>query len=249
MTGNRKKPADITRRNAAPSVTSSGTGEVDRFLSDLAKIPPRPGGGTGSGRLIFAMDATASREPTWDRACHLQAEMFEATGDLGGLAVQLVFYRGFRECMASPWLTEPKVLQKRMTGVHCLAGHTQIGRVLAHAAKETKKKTVNALIFVGDMCEEDIDELGHKAGELSLLGVPVFVFHEGGDPMAAQVFRHIAKLTGGAYCPFDASSAKQLRDLLGAVAVFAAGGRRALVDYGKTRSEAVLAITSQLSKP
>ena len=236
----------VTKHGSGTPARPSGSAEVDRFLRDLARIPPRPGG-AGKGRLIFAMDATASREPTWDTACHLQAEMFEATNDLGGLSVQLVFYRGFRECKASPWLTDTKALQQRMTGVRCLAGHTQIGRVLAHAAKETKKKQVNALIFVGDMCEEDIDALGHRAGELGLLGVPVFVFHEGNNPAAAQVFRHIAKLTGGAYCPFDASSAKQLRDLLGAVAVFAAGGRRALADYGKSRREAVRAITSQLS--
>ncbi|MEO1250368.1 MAG: VWA domain-containing protein [Pseudomonadota bacterium] len=242
-----KKGADIVRKGQSPAKPeTSSNADISRFLSDLARIPPRPGGGAGSGRLIFAMDATASREPTWDRACHLQAEMFEATSDLGGLAVQLVFYRGFRECKASPWLTDTKALQKRMTGVGCLAGHTQIGRVLAHAAKETKKKTVNALIFVGDMCEEDIDALGHRAGELGILGVPAFIFHEGRDPIAARVFRHVAKLTGGAYCPFDSSSAQQLKDLLGAVAVFAAGGRRALADYGKTRRDAVLAITSQL---
>lgn len=249
MSGNGKKTGDLAkaqgrvqRRDAA---TKGGSTEVNRFLSELARIPPRPGG-PGKGRLIFAMDATASREPTWDRACHLQAEMFEATSDLGGLSVQLVFYRGFRECKASPWLADTKALQARMTGVRCLAGHTQIGRVLTHAVKETKKKPVNALIFVGDMCEEDIDALGNRAGELGLLGVPAFLFHEGDNPAAARVFRHIAKLTGGAYCPFNAASAQQLRDLLGAVAVFAAGGHRALADYGKTRREAVLAITSQI---
>ncbi|MEM8914424.1 MAG: VWA domain-containing protein [Pseudomonadota bacterium] len=248
MSGGRKKGAVVGRDQKSRPTQQSSQSDVARFLKDLARIPPRPGGGQGAGRLIFAMDATASREPTWDQACHLQAEMFEATNDLGGLAVQLVYYRGFRECKASKWVTNTRSLQNSMTRVRCLAGHTQIGRVLSHAAKETKKKQVNALIFVGDMCEEDIDELGHRAGELGLLGVPAFMFHEGRNPAAASVFRHIAKLTGGAFCAFDSSSAQQLRDLLGAVAVFAAGGRRALADYGKTRRDAVLAITSQLGK-
>src|SRR3546814_9870581 len=44
--------------------------------------PQRDGG--RRGRLIFAMDATASREPTWDRACRLQGEMFKETAALGG---------------------------------------------------------------------------------------------------------------------------------------------------------------------
>jgi len=34
----------------------------------------------------------------WDQACRLQGEMFEATTAMGGLDVQLVFYRGFDEC-------------------------------------------------------------------------------------------------------------------------------------------------------
>jgi hypothetical protein len=94
--------------------------------------------------------------------------------------------------------------------------------------------------------EEDVDELCHLAGQLGVLGVPVFMFHEGGDPVANHAFRQIAKLSGGAYCTFDSSSAQQLRELLSAVAVFAAGGRRALADYGKRTGGAVRQITSQV---
>jgi hypothetical protein len=59
------------------------------------------------------------------------------------------------------------------------------------------------------------------------------MFQEGGNPIAANAFRQIAKLTGGAYCPFDEASASQLAELLRAVAVFAAGGQRALADFSK----------------
>ncbi|MDH3241316.1 MAG: VWA domain-containing protein [Alphaproteobacteria bacterium] len=222
---------------------SAGRAAVDRFLSQVAAAP-RPGG--GRGRLIFAMDATASREPTWDRACHIQGEMFAATDSLGGLEVQLVFYRGFKECKASPWVASSRELVRRMTAVSCLGGHTQIGRVLAHAVKETRKKRVDALVFVGDAMEEDVDDLSHAAGELGLLGVPTFVFHEGHDPVAARGFRQIAKLTKGAYCPFDAGSAEQLKDLLSAVAVYAAGGRRALEDLSARRGGVVRLLTSEL---
>ncbi|HEV7994737.1 MAG TPA: VWA domain-containing protein, partial [Stellaceae bacterium] len=75
---------------ALPTETHSA--EVADFLDQLKRMPARPGG--GRGRLIFALDATASREPTWDRACRIQGEMFEATAALGGLEIQLVFYRG-----------------------------------------------------------------------------------------------------------------------------------------------------------
>ena len=219
--------------------------DIDAFLAKVAVTPVMKPAGE-RGRLIFAMDATASREPTWDQACHIQGEMFTATSGLGGLDVQLVFYRGFGECRASPWSTNSEDLVRRMTAVSCLGGHTQISRVLGHAITETKKRPVDALVFVGDCIEEDIDELCALAGELGLLSVPAFMFHEGMDPAAERGFKQIARLTNGAYCRFDAGSAGQLRELLSAVAVYAAGGKRALEDYGKKTGGMVRQITSQV---
>lgn len=236
-----------TRKAPLPDGATSNA-EVDAFLRQLAATPPNRAAGVRRGRLIFAMDATASREPTWDRACHLQGEMFEATEALGGLDVQLVFYRGFRECKASPWVSDTADLLRRMTAVRCLAGQTQLARILGHAIKETGKRKVDALVFVGDSFEEDIDAVGHKAGELGLLGVPAFVFHEGGDRVAANAFRQVARLTNGAYCPFDTGSARQLKELLGAVAVYAAGGYRALEEYGKRTGSDVLRLTDQVRR-
>jgi len=54
------------------------------------------------------------------------------------------------------------------------------------------------------------------------------MFQEGDDPVAEQVFRDIARLTGGAWCKFDPGAAAQLRELLRAAAAYAAGGRDAL---------------------
>ncbi len=222
--------------------------EVEAFLRKLA-VTPAPVAGSDAaarGRLIFAMDATASREPTWDRASHLQAEMFKETEALGGLQVQLIYYRGFGECKASPWVNNSAALLRFMTGVFCLAGRTQIGKVLKRAIKETKEQKVAALVFVGDAMEEDIDHLGHLAGELGLLGVPCFMFHEGDDPISRNAFQQVARLSGGAFCNFDSASARQLRELLSAVAVFAAGGRRALADYSRKTGGLVPQLTHQV---
>lgn len=234
-------------RNKLPGAPTTGT-EVDAFLKKLAATPavrPEPG---QRGRLMFALDATASRQPTWDRACEIQAEMFKETASLGGLAIQLVFYRGLAELKASAWLERSADLLKHMSAVTCLGGKTQIGRVLKFALTETRRQKINAVVFVGDCMEEDVDELCHKAGELGLLGVPVFIFHEGGDPRAADAFRQIAHLTRGAYCPFDASSAQQLRELLSAVAIYAAGGRTALEDYSRRAGGATLLLARQVGK-
>jgi hypothetical protein len=218
---------------------------VETFLKEVAGTPP-PQPGHGRGRLIFAMDATASREPSWDRACQVQGQMFLETAALGGLDVQLVYYRGFEECRASRWVDNPGDLVRLMTGVFCLAGQTKLGRVLRHAIRETEKKRVAALVFVGDCFEENLDQVGQVAGQLGLLGVRAFLFQEGRNADAERAFRQIAQLTNGAHLRFDASSPGQLRDLLGAVAAYAAGGRRALADLSRHSGPEVRLLASQV---
>jgi hypothetical protein len=223
--------------------TRSTPNEVAEFLRQAARMPVVTG---TRGRLIFALDATASRQPTWDRACQLQGDMFAAAAELGGLDLQLVWYRGAGEFQVEPWLNDTTELQRRMTSVQCRGGLTQIGRVLDHAIRETRRHRINALVLVGDCLEENPDPLCHQAGQLGLLGVPAFVFQEGADPRAAAGFREIARLTRGAYCAFDAGSAHQLHELLCAVAVYATGGRRALEDFGKRQGGLIRQLTRQL---
>ena len=97
-------------------------------------------------------------------------------------------------------------------------------RVLKHTLAEGRERKVNALVYIGDCMEESPDDIAMKAGELDLLGVPIFAFQEGGEPRAKACFQEMARLTRGAYSSFDASSAATLRELLSAVAVYAAGG-------------------------
>lgn len=240
-------PTDTDKQAGTDLEEQSSDADVAAFLERVRTAPNLNAGGGRRGRLIFAMDATASREPSWDQACQIQGEMFEATAALGGLDVQLVFYRGFGECKSSKWTSDSMQLATLMTSVRCRAGRTQVGRILKHAKSETEREKVNALVFVGDSFEEDIDAVCHTAGELGLLGVPAFMFQEGPNPVAEKAFREIARLTNGAYCPFDAGSAQQLKDLLAAVAVYAAGGQKALADYGRRTGGKVLQLTHQMS--
>ena len=210
------------------------------------RATPAPQAGGAKGRLIFAMDATMSRQPTWDRALHIQAEMFDETAQIGGLDVQLVYFRGFGECRSSKWVSDARELARVMTKVDCRGGTTQIGRVLKHIKKEADAHKVNAAVYVGDCMEESIDRLCNAAGELGLLGIPLFMFQEGYEPGAETAFREIARLTRGAYCRFDSASAQQLRELLSAVAVYAAGGRKALADHSKARGGEAVLLLEQL---
>lgn len=224
----------------------SPSGDVAAFLNQAAKTPIRAPDGK-NGRLIFAMDATASRGPTWAQAMEIQSDMFKEAATVGGLDVQLVYYRGLMDFGASPWLGDPARVAGLMRTVNVEGGITQILRVLRHAQGEAKKAKVNAVVFIGDAVEEGHDAIAEAAGQLGLQGVPVFVFHEGGGEPAGSVFRQIARITRGAYSTFDANSAQQLRDLLKAVAVFAAGGRKALENYGQKAGGAALRLTHQVA--
>jgi hypothetical protein len=54
------------------------------------------------------------------------------------------------------------------------------------------------------------------------------MFQEGDDEYVAETFIEMARLTKGAHCRFGPGAAKQLAELLRAVAAFAVGGVKAL---------------------
>lgn len=249
MTGEPTKPksagdvasaraADARKTNPLPEARPSAAEDIAAFVAKARAMSPHRAG--ARGRLVFALDATMSRQPTWDMACALQADMFREAAAIGSLDIRLVYYRGMNECRASGWISSSDELALLMSKIDCRGGHTQIGRVLADARKEAIASGVRAIVFVGDAMEESVDELCAKAGELGMLKVPVFIFQEGADPVAETAFREIARLTGGAWCRFDPGAAAQLRELLRAAAAYAAGGRDALMRLAQNGGGAAL---------
>ncbi|HEY4404277.1 MAG TPA: VWA domain-containing protein [Xanthobacteraceae bacterium] len=238
-----RTPAPASR-GGDPTEASSRS-DIDAFLAQVRRLPrdTEPG---KRGRLIFALDATMSRQPTWDTACRLQADMFREAASIGGLDIQLAYYRGLAECRVSGWVGEAERLAKLMSAIDCRGGRTQIGKIIAHAVRETRKSKVQTLVFVGDAMEEELDDLCRSAGELGLLSVPAFMFQEGGDPLVEQAFREIARLTRGAYCRFDPGAAHELAALLRAAAAYAAGGMRALADLSARRDAGAVRLLEQM---
>jgi hypothetical protein len=226
--------------------TSSSHAEIDAFLAQVRALGPAATAGP-RGKLIFALDATMSRQPTWDSACRLQAEMFREAAAAGGLDIQLLYYRGFGECRASKWVSQSERLADLMSRIDCRGGQTQIGKVLAHARRENEANKAHVLVFVGDAMEERLDDLCAAAGALGLHGVKAFMFQEGDDPVAEQAFREIARLTRGAYCRFDPGAAHQLGELLRAAAAYAAGGVKALTDLTARSGPSSRRLLQQLS--
>jgi hypothetical protein len=224
---NEQGSRSVTDSQSAGSVSRpSGKADVEAFLRDAKVAQERATG--DRGRLVFALDATMSRQPTWDLACRLQCEMFQTTAAVGGVDVQLVYFRGFAECRASRWVADARSLTDLMNRISCQGGHTQIHRVLEHVRDEVASHRIGALVYVGDAMEEKLDSLCAVAGELALKGVRAFMFQEGHDSAAETAYREIARLTGGAYARFDVNAPGQLAELLRSAAAYAAGGRAAL---------------------
>src|SRR5437773_11224609 len=128
MASERDKTTDRTTPVApgaghAPAAPSPRA-EIDAFIKRARAMAPPVGAGR-RGRLIFALDATMSRQPTWDTACQLQGEMFRETGAIGGLDVQLLYFRGLNECRASRWVSDGAGLGDLMVRIQCQAGQTQ----------------------------------------------------------------------------------------------------------------------------
>jgi hypothetical protein len=211
---------DLTR---PPATAGSPASMVDSFLSEAKRFGPLAGNAPRA-RLVFALDATMSRQPTWDLACRVQGEMFAAASEAGGLSVQLVYFRGFGECRSSRWVADPRALMDLMTKISCRGGQTQIGRVLRHVRTEAGQAPLKVLVYVGDAMEEPIDDLCAVAGELGLLG--------------------IARLSGGAYARFDAGAPHTLSELLRAAAAYAANGVEGLTRLSAGNAQARVLLTA-----
>lgn len=192
-------------------------------------------------RLVFAIDATASRQPTWDLACELQADMFRAADNLASLSIQLAYYRGLGEVRLGDWSDDTALLARNMSRVHCAAGRTQITRLLRAALRQQASVQARAMVFIGDAVEEPTAALEELAGQCRLHALPLFLFQEGYDPLTRGAFESMAGISAGAYSRFDQGSAERLGALLGAVARYAAGGRAALEGSSSASAQQLLA--------
>jgi len=183
--------------------------------------------------IAFVIDATASREPTWDAASQLQGEMFSEVAKLGGLEMTVIYFRGMDEVGASNSTSDAHELHHFMGRIRCEGGYTKYARAFERVRQEHQRAPFTAVIAIGDMLEEEPRTLYDAVAGL---GVPLFAFQEGHDFQQRETlrlreaFQELARLTKGAYHAFDAGSIAQLRELLQAVARFAVGGLTALED-------------------
>jgi len=208
-------------------VTGRSTGsDVATFISKARAIKRIADAQT---RIIFSLDATASRAPTWQQAQSLHKALFEAASETSELSLQLCYFRGIATFHASPWLATASGLRGALSQIYCEGGITQIQRLLEHCLHQHSDSTsIKAIIFVGDAVEEDAGLLNDLAVKCRLAKRPLYIFQEGSDPVAGSAFASMAALSGGVHFGLGNDSADQLRRLLQSVVRLATGGRKAL---------------------
>ena len=231
------------KHNNSKTLARNAT-DVVAFLDEVKRTPVVRSS-SQRGRLIFALDATASRQVSWDIAMDIQAQMFSQSSMVGQLSVQLAYYRGFKEFFVGQFSNNSSHILRDMTGVYCVGGRTQICRLLRHALTQHKTGKVDALVLVGDACEEDLDLVFDLAGQMGLQNLPAFTFLEGADVEGRQAFMEISRLSGGIFSEFDSSSPETLRRLLSEVAIFAVGGRKELSRFQEQSGHQLLRFTKR----
>jgi hypothetical protein len=200
---------------------------------------------TGRGRLLFALDATASRSETWTLASKLQAEMLRSVAR-DTLDLKVAYYRGTK-FGTTKWTSDGESLARAMSKIECITGQTQIKNVLEDALEENAKAHVHAIVLISDAMEENADELCVLASELGDAEVPCFMFHEASDDSlhsieVANTYKQIAKRSGGEYFPFGTGSPaaiKKFADTLNAVAALAIGDGSAIAAIARKKGEII----------
>ena len=219
-------PAKITSKPASKNVFVR---TLSRFKAESNQRAQR------AVRIGFLIDATASRAQTWVHAQKIQAEMFASVSGIGAMELRLVHFGG-GAVIDHGWMNSPKEITTAMNKVECVTGLTQYLPALRALLNEGE--VPDAIIVIGDMCEEPKEELYELARALAGAGVKVFTFLEGADPIAAGTFHSLSHITGGKSTSFGRQL--PLGDLCEGVALLTAGGTKALKRLENKRVQRLL---------
>jgi hypothetical protein len=174
-------------------------------------------------KLLFSMDATASRQPSWDVAQEITLSMFDVMP--GGLKIALAYHSGGHLKAVTDFRADAAYFKDQIAGVQCEAGLTALCEILESASEIP---ALSSLIYIGDCFEERLDTASRLAQKLKTNGVRCFMFLEGDDGEAREAFNTIAEITGGAVFPFEQQSLVRVKEKLDAIAAFSAGGMKLL---------------------
>ncbi|NRA46534.1 MAG: hypothetical protein HRU09_16405 [Oligoflexales bacterium] len=148
------------RKGKASVTTRSSTDKINRAVNKKS----RP-------KLLFSMDATASREHSWLIAQDITSSMFDEVP--GELDVALAYHGGGILKNVSPFKSNAKQFKDAVSVVRCDAGPTALNAILQEASEVNGLK---AMIYIGDCYEEPFVEAEYYARQLKLKGTRAFMF-------------------------------------------------------------------------
>jgi hypothetical protein len=192
---------------------------------------------TKPSRIGFLVDATGSRNKTWERAQGIQSKMFRAAYGIKAIKLRLVHFGG-GSLTTRNWDDDTKSVAANMAAVRCQAGLTQILEGLQSFIDETPEDRATAIILIGDYFEECSTQAKITAVRLKDMGIKVYSFIEGNDHTAQTVFRNLAEISGGKFARFGDDL--PLADLCQGVALLASGGKKALRQLGNKKVQRLL---------
>ena len=213
-------------------VTSAVAALPFRAAASAIPVPDTTASPPGRPRLVFGFDATASREPAWEAARHVTDALVRALP--GELDVALAVHGGSVLHTFTEFTPNPNTLRDWAASITCRAGFTRLLAILERAIATPRVRVVT---YIGDVYEESPSRGRRLADEMGSRGIKLFVLHDVADWNArrdAEMFLDLARRTGGCVLPFDAAAPDRLRELLGAVAVYAVGGTKLLREKSGT---------------
>ncbi|MSP01441.1 MAG: hypothetical protein EXR07_10400 [Acetobacteraceae bacterium] len=220
-------PVPSRASNIFARLRTAATALVAQLPAGLIHIePPAETGIAPRPRLVFAVDATASREPAWAAARQVTDALVKALP--GALDVALAVHGGGHVHTFTAFTNDAATLRDRAAGVTCISGMTRLLPILSTSLKHP---AVRVVVYIGDVFEESVAQGRRIADAMGARGTKLFVLHDTSNRDArrdAEIFWDLAKRTGGCVLPFDANAPGRLRELLAAVAVYAVGGEQLL---------------------
>ena len=208
-TGPQAASIDAVRRAVSISTANANTA-----YNDAARAREHLNG------ICFVIDATGSRQASWQQAQRTQAEMFDAVKTAGNLKLSIVCHRGGSVKDLGSFAS-PDDAKRRMAEVSCESGNTRIVDSLQSALG----KKPSTIIMVGDCFEESFTDLQKVCTQLAAQKIRVYAFVEGNESSGQRAYKMAADMTDGIFQPFG--SGLDLSDLCVAAAVFDVGGQQA----------------------
>lgn len=186
-------------------------------------------------RLVFGVDATASRQPAWESAQRITDRMFDAIP--GALDVALAVHGGSRVHTFTQFSSDVGLFRGKAAAVRCMAGETKLCDLMERALESGG---VRVMSYIGDAFEESREMALALADRFRARGIRLVILADQPSPATLEFFQQLVARAGGAVLDFRAEQLDVMGEVLEGVAALAVGGRKLLAGRGTAGARLLL---------